>query len=85
MPSFKMLDAVDSTPHVQLQEMSGSNFVVFVPSDDGTVYELFLKWVRQVSKDAEGAVAIDVDSDTARPPPPQFLVCRKGTLLRLNR
>ena len=83
--AIKMLDAVDSTPHVQLQEMTGTNFVVFVPADDGAVYELFLKWVRQVSKDAEGAKDDGNDASQPPPPPPQYLVCRKGTLLRINR
>jgi hypothetical protein len=49
------------------------------------VYELFLKWVRQVSKDAEGAKDDGKDASQQSPPPPQYLVCRKGTLLRINR
>lgn len=83
IPAYKMIDAVDSSPFCQLQEISGANFVVFVEKDYNTVYETFCKWVRQISKDSEGV--IDTSSGSGSESQSDFLVCRKGILMRISK
>ena len=83
LPAYKMIDAVDSSPFCQLQEATGANFVVFVEKDHNTVYEIFCKWVRQVSKDSDEVGEVSANSGDANQS--DFLVCRKGSLMRISK
>ena len=84
--AYKILDAVDSSPFCQLQEVTGTNFVIFVEKDHNAVYETFCKWIRQIAK--------ETTTDTPNAPERQdsieegssvCLVCRKGILLRVSK
>ena len=80
-----MIDAVDSSPFCQLQEVTGANFVVFVEKDYNAVYEKFCKWVRQVSKDSDMDGDGSSEGGSKGQPQSDFLVCRKGVLMRISK
>ena len=85
--AYKILDAVDSSPFCQLQEVTGTNFVIFIEKDHNAVYETFCKWIRQIAKET---TTTDISSTPDRQGIIEdgssvCLVCRKGILLRVSK
>ena len=88
---------VTGTAFCQLQEVSGSNFIIFAPREADSVYEIFCKWMKQTAKESSLESTKDSklknvtegntdDSQlTKLVLSPEYLVCRKGFLMRLSR
>ena len=85
--AYKILDAVDSSPFCQLQEVTGTNFVIFVEKDHNAVYETFCKWIRQIAKETtiDSGLSTSESQGIIEEGSSVCLVCRKGILLRVSK
>lgn len=85
--AHKIIDAVDSGPFCQLQEVTSTNFVIFIEKDHNAVYEIFCKWIRQIAKETttDSSLSTPERQGIIEEGSSVCLVCRKGILLRVSK
>jgi len=76
--SSKLIEAIDSTPFCTMVSYvrGSSNLIVFLKESDETVYENFLKWVRQVS-----STSLDLNTSVTTVP---IVIAKKDHIICLQ-
>jgi hypothetical protein len=67
--------------------LTGSNFCIFVENDVETVYEIFGKWIKALSRATELAAekeATKTGNDYREPEKNEFVVCKKGHIIKIR-
>ena len=70
-----------------LGELTGSNFCIFVEEDVETVYEIFCKWIKALSRIAEDEAekeAKKTGNEIKEIVKNEFLISRKGHLIKIR-
>jgi hypothetical protein len=67
-------------------ELTGSNFCIFVDEDSNTVYEIFCKWVKSLSKAAEDEAvkeAKKTGNEVQEAAKHELIISKRGHLLKI--
>lgn len=68
-------------------ELTGSNFCIFVDEDSNTVYEIFCKWIRSLSKAAEDEAVKEskkTGNELQEAVKHELIISKRGHLLKIQ-